>query len=126
MPDDQSVARIDEQIAELNAMAGERGELTLEVESASHRRVHVLVRKRGRRYRVSDRSSAMPAGGNLPRGWLEVARRVADEEGMNVSRDGVVYVPAVEGRDIARLVQRVADASSAVSGALLDLQAAGR
>jgi hypothetical protein len=38
-----------------------------------------------------------------------------------VNRRGVVFVPAVEGRDLAWLASRVAECSRAVYGALLEL-----
>jgi hypothetical protein len=38
---------------------------------------------------------------------------------MNISRSGVVFVPAVEGRDLALLATRLADASMNVHQALL-------
>jgi hypothetical protein len=49
-----------------------------------------------------------------------VAERVAGAVGWNISRDGVVFVPAVEGRDIDALVQRTAEVSVAVLDAILD------
>ena len=40
---------------------------------------------------------------------------------MNVDRQGAVFVPAVEGRDLESLLVRLADASRAVHEALLVL-----
>jgi hypothetical protein len=44
------------------------------------------------------------------------------EVGLNVNRRGVVFVSAVEGRDIASLVMQVAETSRAVYSTLLDSQ----
>jgi hypothetical protein len=46
---------------------------------------------------------------------------VVAEEGFNVNRAGVVFVPVVEGRDLALLVLRLADTSRAVFAELLEL-----
>jgi hypothetical protein len=56
-----------------------------------------------------------------PSGWLPVAKRVVAEEGFNVNRAGVVFVPVVEGRDLAMLALRLADTSRAVFAELLEL-----
>lgn len=84
--------------------------------------VQVRLRKRGPRYTIDDRGAAIERAGK-PVGWLEVARRVAeDEHWLNVSRHGVVFVPAVEGGlDLAALALRVADASVAVYQEVLEL-----
>lgn len=84
--------------------------------------VEVRIRKREHRYDLSDRATAVTAAGKPP-GWLEIAEEVVAQEGMNVNRRGVVFVSAVEGRDIAALALRVADASLAVYSALLDYEA---
>jgi ribosomal protein L12E/L44/L45/RPP1/RPP2 len=42
--------------------------------------------------------------------------------GWNISRDGDVFVQAVEGRDIDDLVRRTGEASAAVLEALLELE----
>lgn len=80
------------------------------------------MRKRGPRYRLDDGGGAIERAGR-PFGWQEVARRVAEgEHWLNVSRDGVVFVPAVEGGlYLAALALRVADASVAVYQEVLDL-----
>jgi hypothetical protein len=80
--------------------------------------VDVLVRKRLHRYLLTDRGRAVAKSGK-PRGWREPAEWAA--EPMNVDRNGVVFVPAVEGRDLDDLVRRLADASRAVHEALLVL-----
>ena len=87
--------------------------------------VQVLVRKRGRRYDIQDRGVAVRAAGRPP-GWLAVSERVVAADGMNVNRAGVVFVPAVEGRDITRLAMRLAETSLAVHHALLELDAGNR
>ena len=80
--------------------------------------VQILVRKRLYRYLLTDRGRAVAKGGKPP-GWLEVAERAA--EPMNVDRQGAVFVPAVEGRDLELLLVRLADSSRAVHEALLAL-----
>ncbi len=102
---------------------GERGEVRLEtgLSYVEGEAVQVLVRKRGRRYDISDLGAAVELAGR-PRGWLEVARRVAEEGWLNVNRRGVVFVPAVEGRDHADLALRVGETSLALYGALLELE----
>ena len=84
--------------------------------------VRILVRKRAHRYDLDDRGAAVRKAGR-PRGWLEVAERLVTEEGLNVNRAGILFVPAVEGRDLAGLAVRLADVSLAVYGALLELEA---
>ena len=63
----------------------------------------------------------MQQAGRAP-GWLERANRVVDAAGFNINRRGVVFVPAVAGRDIALLAVRLADASRAVYLAVLELE----
>lgn len=82
--------------------------------------VRVRVRKRHRRYDLDDAGRAVAKAGK-PRGWLEAARQGALEEHLNVNRAGVVFVGAVEGRDLARLAAQVAGAALAVHGALVEL-----
>jgi hypothetical protein len=82
--------------------------------------VTVQVVSRGRRYDISDEGVAVELAGT-PSGWLDTARRVVDRSFLNINRRGVVSVPAVEGRDIDGLVQRVAETSRSVYLALLDL-----
>ena len=109
-----------------DARAGwtERGEVVLDsgLTYGAGDPVLVRVRKRGHRYRTDDDAGAMARAGK-PTGWLEAARRVAeDERDLNVSRVGVVFVPAVEGGlDVSELAVRVADASLAVYEELLEL-----
>jgi hypothetical protein len=84
------------------------------------RPVRVSVRRRGIRYDIDDMGGAIAIAGRPP-GWREVAERTVAELGWNVNRDGVVFVQAVEGRDIDGLVRRTGEASAAVLDALLEL-----
>src|SRR3954470_21073185 len=79
----------------------ERGEVMLDagVDYATGRPVRVHVRKRERRYTLDDDGAAVASAGR-PHGWLAAAERAAAEEGVNVNRRGIVFVPAVEGRDL--------------------------
>ena len=106
---------------------GETGEATLETGQSfvAGEPVQIFVRKRGRRYDLDDRGRATQLAGK-PNGWLPVAERVVAEEGFNVNRAGVVFVPAVEGRDLALLAMRLADMSRAVFAELLELPGATR
>jgi hypothetical protein len=102
---------------------GESGEIRLDTGLSfdGRRSVEVNVRKRGRRYDIGDQGSAVSAAGTPP-GWLEPAERIVAGVGLNVNRRGVVFVSAVEGRDIAALVMQVAETSLAVYSALLESQ----
>jgi hypothetical protein len=101
---------------------GERGETELPAGGtyANGEPIVVHVRKRGHRYDISDRDAAVRTAGRPP-GWLEVAERVVEEFALNVNRAGVVFVPAVEGRDVAALAERVTETSRAVHAELLEL-----
>jgi hypothetical protein len=85
--------------------------------------VRVHVRKRGRRWDIDDGGRAVELAAR-PDGWLSAAERVVDEEGMNVNRSGVVFVPAVErpDRDLARIALRLGETSQAVYVELLELE----
>jgi hypothetical protein len=61
-----------------------------------------------------------------PPGWLESVQRLVAAEGFNVNRGGVIFVPAVEGRDIAALVSRLALTSRTAYLTLLELDASVR
>jgi hypothetical protein len=87
--------------------------------------VIIRVRRRGRRYDISDDGGAVRLAGRPP-GWLDQADHVVAVQGFNVNRGGVVFVPAVAGRDIAALAVRLADSSRAVYLTLLELDAAAR
>lgn len=103
---------------------GESGEATLDtgLEYATGEPVRVVVRKRGHRWTFGDSGRAVRLAG-APEGWLAAAERVVAEEGMNVNRAGVVFVPAVEGscRDLALLALRLGESSHAVFAELIDL-----
>ncbi len=85
--------------------------------------VRIRIRRRGRRYQLDDLGDAVSLAGMSP-GWLEAAGRAV--EPMNVSRKGVVFVPAVEGsfpdRDIAALASRLGESARAVYDALVELE----
>lgn len=82
--------------------------------------VRIRVRHRDRRYDLDDDGAAASLAGKRS-GWLDVASQVVAGEGFNVNRRGVVFVPAVEGRDIESLAQRLAETSRAVYFALLEM-----
>jgi ankyrin repeat protein len=87
------------------------------------RPVRVSVRRRGIRYDIDDMGGALALAGRPP-GWLEAAERAVAALGWNVSREGVVFMRAVEGRDIDALVRRTGEASAAVLEAILALDPA--
>jgi len=101
---------------------GESGETMLETGElfVPGEPVRIFVRKRGRNYDLDDRGRATDLAGK-PTGWLPVAQRVVTEEGFNVNRAGVVFVPAFEGRDLALMALRLADTSRAVFAEVLEL-----
>lgn len=82
--------------------------------------VVIHVRRRGRRYDLSDDGAGIDRAGRR-RGWLELAQRVAAADGFNVNRTGAVSVPVVEGRDIDDLCARLAASSRRVYLAVLEL-----
>jgi hypothetical protein len=92
----------------------------MELEYVPGRPVQVSVRRRGIRYDIDDMGGAVAIAGRPP-GWREAAERVVAERGWNVSRAGVVFVQAVEGRDIDALVRSTGEVSAAVLDALLAL-----
>jgi hypothetical protein len=98
----------------------ETGEVVLETSLSydGEEPVRVLVRKRGRRYDISDLGRAVHKAG--VRRWLPIAQETVAEHWLNVNRAGVVFVGAVEGRDLAWLAQRIAEASRALYGDLLE------
>ena len=84
--------------------------------------VHVV--QRGHRYLVTDDGAAIARAGR-PDGWRDAAQHAVDEDALNLSRSGAVFVPAVEGGcAIDSLVERVAAASLAVFQDVLELDAA--
>jgi hypothetical protein len=87
--------------------------------------VLVHATRREGRFSFSDRGGAAEAAG-LPPGWREAADRVTEEYDVNVSRRAVVFLPATERRElswISSLPARIAEASVAFYGALLELEA---
>ena len=83
--------------------------------------VTIVVRKRGHRYDLHDGGRATTLA-RKPAGWLAAADRVVAQEGFNVNRSGVVFVPAVEGRDLGLLAARLAETSHAVFAELVELE----
>jgi hypothetical protein len=84
--------------------------------------VLVRIRKRGKRYELRDGGRALELAGR-PGGWRERATEVVDAHDLNLTRTGVVFVPAVEGGvDRDWLARRVAETSLAVYDALLELE----
>ncbi|MEP6650926.1 MAG: hypothetical protein ABJA74_13615 [Lapillicoccus sp.] len=53
-------------------------------------------------------------------GWREVVEQVVADDGLNVNRRGVVFVPVMANRDLAALAMRVATCSREVYLCLLD------
>lgn len=88
------------------------------LEYRAGRPVVIEIRKRGHRYDLTDEGAAVREAG--VRGWLPLAEALVAEEGFNVNRRGVVFVPAVEGRDLATLAARLAATSLAVYQELLE------
>jgi ankyrin repeat protein len=83
------------------------------------RPVRISVRRRGNRYDIDDMGAAVALSGRPP-GWRDAVQRVIRELDWNLSRDGVVFMQALEGRDIEAIVRRTAEASVAVLDAILD------
>jgi hypothetical protein len=83
--------------------------------------VRVLVRRRGVRYDLGDDGRAVKIAGRPP-GWHALAERIVAEAGLNVARDGRVFVTVTEGRDMDALAAMVAETSLRVCDALLDLE----
>ncbi len=81
--------------------------------------VRIRVRRRGHRYDIGDEGEAVKRAGK-PDGWLSETQRLVAKEGFNVNRRGVVFVPAIEGRDIASLTLRLAETSRTVYLSLLE------
>jgi len=105
----------------VRAFERDEREVTPGPEYAPGTPVTVRIRHRAHRYDIDDRGEAVRRAG-VPPGWLAVARRAVKAHAMNVNRAGVVFVQAVEGRDIDTLARRIADTSAAVYDALLEHQ----
>jgi hypothetical protein len=82
--------------------------------------VLIHVRRRGRRYDLTDDGAAVARAGKRA-GWLDAAEQVVAADGFNINRRGAVFVPVVEGRDIDDLCARLAASSRKVYLALLDV-----
>ena len=108
--------------AELSALPDGADELVpFDLTYADGEAVRVRVRRRANRVDVDDRGEAVERS-RRPQRWLAVAEAVVERHNLNVNRRGVVFVPVVVGRDIDSLARRVAEASVAVHGALLELE----
>jgi hypothetical protein len=103
---------------------GERGEAVLDsgLRYGGAGPVLVKVVKRPGRYLLTDEGAAVEAA-RRPPGWREVAERVVEEHVVNVSRNGVVFLPAVERKLawLSALPERIAEASLALYEELLEL-----
>ena len=108
--------------AELSALPdGADALVPFDLAYADGEAVRVRVRRRAHRVDVDDRGQAVERS-RRPQGWLAAAEAVVERHNLNVNRRGVVFVPAVTGRDIERLARRVAEASYAVHAALLEVE----
>ena len=93
------------------------------LEYAPGDRVRVRVVHREHRTTVSDGGAALERAGRVP-GWREAAGRLANELVVNVSRQGVVFLPVVRvGPPEAEVIRRISTASLALYQELLDLSA---
>jgi hypothetical protein len=94
----------------------------LEYVPGDHVVVHVVSREG--RTSVSDAGAAVARAGRPP-GWRNVAERIDDELVVNVSRRGVVSLPAERrrGLPVAEVVRRIGEASLALYQDLLELTA---
>jgi hypothetical protein len=85
--------------------------------------VRVRVVHRENRTTVSDDGAAVARAGRVP-GWRDVADRLADELVVNISRQGLVFLPVVRvGPPEADVVRRIGAASLALYQELLELSA---
>lgn len=121
---DDKLAAIRAALGLLNQVSGENRVVIVD-SGLTYRRadpVLIRVRRRGRRYDLADDGAAIVRAGK-PTGWLEWVEAVVSAEGFNVNRSGVISVPAVEGRDIAVLVLRLAQTSRTAYLTLLEAAA---
>lgn len=85
--------------------------------------VQVRVVHRERRISVTDDGEALRRAGRPP-GWRDAIGRVLDEVDVNISRDGVVWLPVVAvGPGREAIVQRIEQASLSLYQELLELRA---
>jgi hypothetical protein len=83
--------------------------------------VRVRTVHREHRTTVSDDGAALARAGRIT-GWRDVADRLARELVVNISRQGVVFLPVVPvGPPESEVIQRIARASLALYQELLDL-----
>jgi hypothetical protein len=110
-------------LEEARSAWGETGEIMLDsgLRYGDGEAVMIHVRKRGHRYDIDDGGAAWRKTRACGRRALDAADRLLAREGLNVNRRGVIFVPAVEGRDVAALAERLAAASLDVYGELLEL-----
>jgi hypothetical protein len=116
--DDRSDVGHDVVVAQVTERSGKVHETGLTY--VPGRLIRIRVRRRGIRYDIDDMGGAVAIAGR-PAGWPAAAERTVAALGWNVNREGVVFVQAVEGRDIDALVRRTAEASATVLDALLEL-----
>jgi hypothetical protein len=79
--------------------------------------VVLRVRKRDGRYEMDDAGAAVRLTGH-PDGWQDVAAGLVTAHGLSINPDGVVFVLAIEHRDVDALTLSVADTSLALYSAL--------
>jgi len=84
--------------------------------------VQVTVKRRERRVDVTDEGRAVALAGTPP-GWRDVARRIEHEYVVNITRQGVVWLPVMGRFTVEEIEERVAAASLALFQDLLDLAA---
>jgi hypothetical protein len=84
--------------------------------------VQVRVVHRERRISVTDNGEAVRRAGRPPR-WRDAVDRVLEEFDINITRDGIVWLPVVEvGPGEEAVVQRIAQASLSLYQELLELR----
>jgi hypothetical protein len=120
--DDDRLARLRTELDGFRASCGETS-LAAGLEHRPDEAVLAVARRRARRWDLGDAGRAVELFGSPPV-RLEDAESVVAERGMNVSRAGVVFVPAVErpDRDPAALAPRLGETSRAAFAELLELQ----
>ena len=83
--------------------------------------VTVTVTQRAHRTSVSDEGAAVRRAGK-PAGWLAIAGRLERDLDVNITRQGVVWLPLVAiDPDEQALVKRIAEASLALYQDMLEL-----
>lgn len=105
------------ELEHLQSMVQGEAELKTGLSYGSDEPVVVHVRKRDGRYDVDDDGAAVRLAGE-PEGWEEVAAGLVTAHGLDINPKGVVFVPAVEDRDLDALTLSVADTSVSLFSAL--------